>query len=340
MTEAQLQYLIAHKAVPHPTNTLELVETHISWVLLGDAFVYKIKKPLKLSFLDFSTLAKRKAYCEQEVVLNRRLAPAMYLGILPVHETSGGCVLGGPAGGPIDYAVLMRRMDTSRQMDLLLERGAVDLESIHGLADRIAQFHRDADKVPEGEDWRELYEEFADLKTVQAFLEDHLGRHTGRLIQDANEWALNFLKGVRGRIGERNARGFVVDGHGDLHCRNIFLLEEPVIFDCIEFNEDFRKLDVLSEVAFLAMDLERFGRKELSAAFCKRYFAQYPCLENKTDERLFLFYKMYRANVRMKVTAIQLLGKMDRGIHPEERSLLTNFHGLFRSYYIELSTSW
>jgi aminoglycoside phosphotransferase family enzyme len=112
------------------------------------------------------------------------------------------------------------------------------------------------------------------------------------------------LESLKDRIEARKAAGFVRDGHGDLHCRNIFLTQPPVIFDCIEFSEELRTLDVLSEIGFLCMDLERFGRSELADAFLHEYLEQYPCVENDADRLLLIFYKMYRANVRMKVTAL------------------------------------
>ena len=125
MTEAEVKQIIDLRAVPHPTEALSLTETHISWVLLADTHVYKLKKPLKFSFLDFSTLQKRQTACENEVALNRRLAPEMYLGVLPVISEAGQLRIGGPAGPVADYAVCMRRMDERRQMDVLMELGRV-----------------------------------------------------------------------------------------------------------------------------------------------------------------------------------------------------------------------
>jgi aminoglycoside phosphotransferase family enzyme len=141
---------------------------------------------------------------------------------------------------------------------------------------------------------------------------------------------------MSGRIEERKAMGFVVEGHGDLHSRNIFLLNPPVIFDCIEFNEALRTLDVLSEVGFLCMDLERFGRADLADAFMERYQQRTRCLRDATDRQLFLFYKLYRANVRLKVHALQLQKGLVSGATREmELKRVSEYLRLFRGYFEE-----
>ena len=260
MTQEDLNRIIDSKAVPYPTGQISLVETHISWVLLTDSYVYKIKKPLKFSFLDFSTLEKRRLYCEQEVALNRRLAPEMYLGVLAVVSEDGKLAIDGQGGALVDYAVWMRRMDENMQMDLLMEQGRVTNKDMEGLAEVLADFHRTALKVPGGTSFEELLEEFTDIRTVIPFVKKHFGEVASDLLEEVNLWVPGFLETVRRRIRERDRQGYVIDGHGDLHCRNIFLLDPPVVFDCIEFNEDLRSLDMLNEIAFLCMDLERYGR--------------------------------------------------------------------------------
>ncbi|HZJ21123.1 MAG TPA: hypothetical protein VFD35_12330 [Pricia sp.] len=305
MTRDQIDHIIDTKAVPHPTDGIKLSETHISWVVLTDHYVYKIKKPVKFDFLDFSTLEKRKYYCEQEVKLNQRLAPSMYLGILPINRSGNAFKIEDNPGEVIDHAVLMKRMDGTKQLDLLLDNENVKTDAIIKLADKVSSFHQKAAIVPEGRDWKEIYREFEDIKSVQDFFVRHFDEAAGQFIEELDRQAYQFLKANKERIAERNKSGFVIDGHGDLHTRNIFLLEEPVIFDCIEFNEDLRKLDKLNEIAFLCMDLERYGRFDLSKVFIGRYLSKMDAIENKTDERLFLFYKLYRANVRMKIHAIE-----------------------------------
>lgn len=337
MTQDQVNYIIDNKAIPYPTDGIKLIETHISWVILTDQYAYKIKKPIRFSFLDFSTLEKRKEYCEKEVKLNKRLAPAIYLEVIPIKNNNGKYRINDNQGSIIDYAVLMRRMDETKQMDLLLDHGTVKEESIIQLADVLAFFHQEAAIVPEGEDWRELYEEFEDIVSVQNFLVSYFGKETGQLVEEVNRWAYQFLNGIKKRIDERNKKGFVIEGHGDLHTRNIFLLDDPVIFDCIEFNDDFRKLDILNEIAFLCMDLERFGRSDLSKIFREHYFSKIRCIENKTDEQLFCFYKLYRANVRLKVHAINAQAfDITRDKRQREMALLSQYLELYKLYYKDL----
>ncbi|MDX1334008.1 MAG: hypothetical protein R3252_13345, partial [Robiginitalea sp.] len=240
MTGKELHQIIKSRAVPYPTGELSLIETHISWVLLADSHAYKFKKPLKLSFLDFSTLDKRRVACEQEVSLNSRLAPGMYLGVLPVLSEDGRLRIDGPPGPVVDYVVCMLRMDESRQMDLLMEAGSVREADVEGIAGVLANFHRTAQKVPGGTSFEELLEEFTDIASVIPFVEELFGQKAARLLEEVNQWVPRFLRQVQGRVQERDRLGYVIDGHGDLHCRNIFLLDPPVIFDCIEFNADLR----------------------------------------------------------------------------------------------------
>ena len=339
MTEKELQQIINSRAVPYPTKELSLIETHISWVLLADSHVYKFKKPLKFSFLDFSTPEKRRLACQQEVVLNRRLAPEMYLGVLPVNFQEGKLRIDGPAGGIVDYVVLMRRMEESRQMDLLMEEGKVKKADVERIAVVLAAFHRTAVKVPGGTSFDELLEEFTDIGTVIPFVEKHLGTKEANLLKDVNAWVPGFLEKVQGRVQERDRQGYVIDGHGDLHCRNIFLLDAPVIFDCIEFNADLRSLDMLNEIAFLCMDLERYGRPDFARAFIRKYLAENPIMEEETDQVLFLFYKMYRANVRIKVSCIHQLEKTGPEVSRlKERDLIRQYLGLYEGYFRELKT--
>ena len=304
MTLDQVNYIVEKRAVPYRSEEIDLVATHISWVLVGATHVYKIKKPKKFSFLDFSTLEKRKHFCQKELELNRRLAPSMYLDVLPITDFNGKIEIGGKDGVIIDYAVLMKRMDDTRQMDRLLECNRVTVDDIEALATILANFHQHAEVIEEGEDWKALFAEFEDVYSVEGYIVDEFGAEKGRVIKNMVNWAHSFLDHIQDRIAERNTKGFVIDGHGDLHSRNIFLLEAPVIFDCIEFNEEFRKLDVLSEIAFLCMDLERFGRFDLSAELLDRYLEKYKCVADERDRALFHFYKMYRANVRLKVHSL------------------------------------
>ncbi len=337
MKQPQIARLMEQYATRHPGDRPELVETHISWVLLARKEVFKIKKPLKFNFLDFSTLEARKHFCEQEVVLNRRLAPDMYLGVIPIREDVGLDTAGSGQGRVVEYAVWMRRMDETLQLDRLLGQGGVTPADMVGLARMLAAFHRQAEVVHGAEDWQDLYREFEDLRSVMPVLESCLGAEARDLVVWVLEKTKIFLKGLDARIEARKKAGFVRDGHGDLHCRNIFMTHPPVIFDCIEFSEELRTLDVLSEIGFLCMDLERLGRDDLSEAFSLEYQRHFRCIENEADNSLLLFYKMYRANVRMKVTALALGPDLVGGKpNPEARDQLQGYYRLFEAYALNL----
>lgn len=305
MTQKQIDYIIENKAIPYDTKEIQLKETHISWVIMTDNYVFKIKKPVKFNFLDFSTLKKRKYYCEEEVKLNRRLAPFMYLGICKVKNESEEYHIGKGGGILVDYAVLMKRMDETKQLNLLLDKGEVNSAELVKLADKVASFHKKATVITDGINWRQLYNEFENILSVKDFFVKHFGEDSKKFIQDLNEQVYQFLNKNQERIRERNENGNVIDGHGDLHSKNIFLLKNPVVFDCLEFNQDLRKIDQLNDIAFLCMDIERYNQHDLSRTFSERYFSKTGSMETNIDKQLFLFYKLYRANVRMKVLAIE-----------------------------------
>lgn len=335
MTRQQVLGFVDSYQAQHPGNRPVLVETHISWVVLAREEVFKIKKPLHFSFLDFSTLEKRKYYCQQEVALNSRLAPAMYRGVVAIQKQNGQIVAHGSTGKIIDYAVWMHRMDESRQLDRLLERGEVSPGEMEELARLVAEFHHRTPSVTQAEDWLDLYREFEDLASVIRVLAACLGRQAVARITHVQGQARVFLEGLKNRIEQRKAAGFVRDGHGDLHCRNIFMTRPPVIFDCIEFSEELRTLDVLSEIGFLCMDLERFGREDLSAAFLEAYLRHFTCVETEDDRQLLVFYKMYRANVRMKVTALAI-NPAAALPDPHLVAVLESYYGLFDRYAHQL----
>lgn len=306
MTIDQIQNILQHQHYPGRKLPVELIETHASWVILTPEFVFKIKKPVRYSFLDFSTVEKRALYCWEELHLNRRLAPDMYLDVLPIGLNDDGLPeIGAKNGIPIDTAVQMKRMDNSKQMDKLLGRNAVSLADMDALAKVLARFHQTV-VIPRGEvpyragdnrsDFFDLFEREAEC--VQLF--------GSGAVSTLNNWRQKtgqFLERHEPRFQERASAGFWVHGHGDLHSRNIFLLPEgPLVFDCIEFNPHFRKLDVLNELAFLCMDLDANGHPELALFFMKKYCERWPCIEGAEDERLFQYFKAYRANVRLKVT--------------------------------------
>ncbi|WP_455374586.1 bifunctional aminoglycoside phosphotransferase/ATP-binding protein [Kaarinaea lacus] len=288
----------------HPVDAFEVIETHISWVLLTGQYVYKIKKPVNFGFLDFSTLEKRHLYCEEEVRLNRRLAPQLYIGVVAIHGTQEHPNINGQ-GPVLEYAVKMKQFPQSTQLDRLLAEKGLDNAVIDKLAGKVARFHLAIDSV-------EKDSSFGDLEHIQQPVLDNFS-HIRSCIDDKNvipllnkleEWTKKKLKLLTEIIQKRKDQGFVRECHGDMHLRNIALWnDEIIIFDCIEFNKNFYWIDVVSEIAFLVMDLEDRKHHALARRFLNSY------LEITGDYeglRLLRFYKVYRAMVRAKVDALRV----------------------------------
>ena len=298
----------------------ERIDTHISWVLLGEC-AYKIKKPVRFSFLDFSTRQRREFFCGEEVRLNRRLSPDVYLGVVPVSLESGRLVLEG-RGDAVDHAVKMRRLDGSRKMDALLEKGEVGLDVSREMAGIVAGFHGKADRRGGYNSPELLSAQVADLSNSRDVIERAcgLGKWVDRLLSRSSL----FIRKNAGLLRSRAEEGYVRDCHGDLHSGNVFLQDGIRIIDCVEFSEDFRCIDVASDVAFMAMDLECRGRPDLSDAFVEAYSA---ATGDPGLEALLPLYKCYRANVRAKIAAIdyqssptaEARGRIDRYVLMAER---------------------
>lgn len=288
---------------PHPVNAVRIIETHISWVLLTGAFAYKIKKPVKLDFADFSTLERRRDYCFRELQLNRRLARELYLDVVPITGSAADPQVGG-AGEAIEYAVRMREF---AQHDLLADRiarGAVAPEQIDALADILAAFHeRAAVAAPDsrfGAAGALLQAALDNFTAIERLLSGN-GMHLRigalkRFTQQCHARLANVF-------AERRERGRIRECHGDLHSGNIALMDDaPVIFDCIEFNESFRWIDVIDEVAFLVMDLAARGRSDFGFRCLDRYLAAGGDYHGLA---LLRYYLVYRAMVRAKIDCIR-----------------------------------
>lgn len=304
MTKEQIDSLLSAGKFQKQTGEMEFIETHISWVFLGDAFVYKIKKPVQYSFLDFSTLELRKYYCHREIELNKRMTKNVYLDVLPVRKWKEQIIVGGEDGMIIDYAVKMNKLDTEKQMDKLLTQNLVKESDIKNLAEKIASFHKNTTIIYE-KDSSDIREKFNDLAAEKEFIKEQLGISFGDIVGNAIKFSDKFMNKNKGLIENRLQEGFCRDGHGDLHSRNIFLLPEPVPFDCIEFNDDFRQTDVLNEVAFLCMDMDAYDHPALSEMFLKYYNEFFPAMKTDREYQLFIYYKSYRANIRAKVNAMR-----------------------------------
>lgn len=309
MTTEQVKSIVASGAFPGQKTPAEWVETHISWVILSPEYAFKIKKPVMLGFVDFSTPELRKFYCQEELRLNRRLAPDLYLAVLPIGGTGARPVIGATGTPALDHALQMRRMDSRRQMDILLNEGQVTPRHMEDLAAILSVFHRGAvlREVP-GYHPAAHWADFAELYRYGKDLEDRLGSSAPLVLQQWRSRLPEFLEQHSERFQERIRQGFWVDGHGDLHARNIFLPTGslPVVFDCLEFSAYFRHSDILNELAFLCMDLEARGRPDLSTHFLKAYRQHWEVFPAPEDHTIFRFFKAYRANVRLKVALIEL----------------------------------
>ncbi len=304
MDTDQIHALKNSCSLPGSCSDLTLKETHISWIIMSDDYAFKIKRPVKYTFLDFSTPEKRKHFCKEELKLNRRLAPEMYLDILPVTNNMLKKTSGKKEKEIIDHAVWMKRMDNSLEMDNLLETGKVTTVHIDKLAEKVAGFHDRTQVVKKPGDIDAQQELYADIKTIIPYLNEKGYRFWENKIHSCIESSENFLKKNKDLLDQRVDRGFHRDGHGDLNSRNIFLYDDPLIFDCIEFNAGFRQIDVLNEIAFLCMDLEFFGQEDLSNLFYQKYLFHSGIEDEPFMRRLFSYYKGYRANVKAKVTIL------------------------------------
>jgi aminoglycoside phosphotransferase family enzyme len=290
MTSPILRQIIDNQAYPGAAGDAELIETHISWVVLTKEFAFKIKKPVRFPFLDFSMLDKRQFFCEREVVLNNRLSRGIYLGVLPIHRLGDQMAIGGRYGEVVDYAVQMKRLDSRRLMPVLLESNSVIPDDLRKIARQLAAFHASAETIRQPPDVAEMQADFADILKIKDFVRENISAAAAQNLERVVSTSQRFLQQRQQRLTERALAGNVVDGHGDLHSRNIFLLEEPVIFDCIEFNDHLRQGDVLNEIAFL-----------------EEYLEKNPCIRDDADWQLFRYFKSYRANVRAKVTALRAM---------------------------------
>jgi aminoglycoside phosphotransferase family enzyme len=325
-----VQALLKPEAYPAPPRAIELVQTQISYVFLVDDLVYKIKKPVDFGFLDFTTLEKRKYFCEKEIELNRRLCPDAYLGVVTVIQNNDSFRIGG-RGEVTEYAVNMRLLPRELMMNVLLPANKVTPDMIKSVSDILVEFHRNA---ATGGEINTIGGIDAVIKnTSENFeqTENHIGttvtRETFQRIKDFTE---GFIQDNTSLFQRRIDGGKIRDCHGDLHAAHICFGDKICIYDCIEFIDRFRYIDVASEIAFLAMDLDRYGREDLSGLFVDSYVDR---SGDKDILSLLNFYKCYRACVRAKVGCQQY---EDPYIPASEKeTILANTRG-----YFELAESY
>lgn len=299
-----IQALLSPRAYPHPVDRVDLVQTHISYVLLAGDYVYKVKKPLDLGFLDYSTLEKRRFYCEEEVRLNARFCPRTYFGVSAIVEGTDGVSIDG-RGEVVEYAVRMRRLPADRVMADLLGRDEVTPAMVRSLGRRLAGFHASAET-------NDRIAGFGRVETVAANWRENFEQTApfiGRTVSEAQFEAVRayverFIDANRDLIERRAHEGRARDCHGDLRADAVVFEDDGVcVFDCIEFNDRIRFSDVASDLAFLAMDLDFRGYAGLADELVGAYV---DAALDSTLPLVFNFYRCYRAYVRGKVDGFQI----------------------------------
>ena len=309
-----IEALMKPEAYEEDPCSIELVQTHISAVFLTNNFVYKVKKAVNFGFLDFTTLEKRRVFCEKELKLNRRLCGDMYLEVVPINKADLVKIKG--EGKTVEYAVKMKRLPQEKIMSKLLEENKVDGKLDDRIAKIIAEFHSKAETNSEismfgslstiETNWKENFEQ------TEEFIGKSISADDFNLIRSKVE---GFTKKNAALFKKRMSEKRVRDCHGDIHSGNIFITDKVYIFDAIEFNERFRYSDTASDVAFLAMDLDYKKRTDLSDIFVEKY-VEYSGDQELT--KLLPFYKCYRAYVRGKVTSFKL---NDPNISTEDKTV-------------------
>lgn len=298
---AYIQYLLEASSYSHQADEIQLLQTHISFVVLAGLYAYKWKKPVNMGFLDFSTLEKRKYFCNQEIILNRRLCPEVYLDVARITRQGDSFCLNGH-GEIVEYGVLMARLPEDRMMGRIMERRLLARSDIERIVAKLVPFYERADKSEEVNSYGSATvvaeNILGNLSQVEPFIDhDILGRRQFERIRD---FTTNFI-GHEELFTLRQEEGRICDCHGDLHSGNICLVDEVCIFDCIEFSDRLRYGDVAADVAFLAMDLDLHGFEELSGYFIERFI---DCSEDPMLLSILDFYKCYRACVRGKINLL------------------------------------
>jgi hypothetical protein len=298
-----IQALLNPAAYPHPVTHIELIETHISWVLLTGQYAYKIKKNVQFDFLDFSTLEKRHFYCQEELRFNSRFAPGLYLQVVPISGSLQNPQMNG-SGEAIEYAVQMQQFDGSQLLSHIADRGELSSAIIDQIAELTAEFHRHAASDTSNSHFGTPQEthhwfqgNFAHIRPLinnEKFLQQ---------ILQLEHWGEQALLKNKRLMELRKQQGFIRECHGDLHLGNITLIDGKVTpFDGIEFNPSLHWIDVISEIAFVVMDLQQRGFNQLAHRFLNRYLSASGDYEGLT---LLPYYLVYRALVRCKVALLR-----------------------------------
>lgn len=315
------------RSYPHPVERVEQIETHISQVFLAGEKVYKLKKPLRFDFLDYSTLALRKQACEDEVRLNRRLADGVYLGVLAVTRDSAGALKLGGDGEPVEWCVVMNRLHEEATLQSSIREKRVSEEQLAGIARHLAGFYcgQPPLEITVGEFAAELQRHVRGNWSEIARDEQRFAPHEVRRIHGAQ---LVFLHRGRKLLNQRVSQHRIVDGHGDLRPEHIYLSSPPAIIDCIEFSDEFRRLDILDELCFLQSECAALGAEAVGRTVREQCLDE---LDDVADERVADFYLAYRACVRAKIALLRA-----RQLSGEAAEAARNL----AQRYFSLATAW
>ncbi len=301
--ERWIEFLKKPETYPHNPETVKLIQTHISYVAIAPPYVYKVKKPVNLGFLDFTTLEKRLFFCRKEVELNRRLCRDIYEGVVPISRLDDALAVE-DSSRIIDYAVKMKQLDAEGFLHGRLRQDKVERQDLDRLAKHLKSFYLNQESSPKIAEnayiariRAPIDENFAQ---TERFVGDLIAEHAFRAIKEYNE---QFFCRYSALLNHRRTGGRILDCHGDLRLEHVHIDPENVrIFDSVEFNDRFRYIDVANEIAFLAMDLDFHGRRDLAGYFAEQMTE---CLEDSGLLRLLDFYECYRAYVRAKVESLK-----------------------------------
>ncbi|GAB2176997.1 hypothetical protein [Dongia sp. agr-C8] len=291
---AKLAFLRRPSSYADGTTTVEVKETHMSWVFLTRQRVYKLKKSVRYDFLDFSTVALRRRFCEEELRLNRRLAPDVYLGVLPLTVTpQGGLSLGG-SGAAVDWLVEMRRLPESRMLDTVIRDGNLRPQDIAGVAGILDAFYAAAPRLAvSGQSCRRKLLQVVEGNRGE--LRRYCTPATGFLIDRICDAQARYIRECAARFEQRAQSGCILEGHGDLRPEHVFLGPPVQIIDCLEFERDFRIGDIVDDLASLALECDRLGASQVGRALLRM-----PSVRDAPAD-LIAFYKSHRATIRAKL---------------------------------------
>lgn len=294
--DEKVAFLRSPDAYPSPPAAVQVTETHMSWVFFAGERVYKLKKPVRYAFLDFSTLEARHRNCDREVRLNRRLAADVYYGIVPLVISDGRLQLDGD-GRVVDWLVNMRRLPEERMLDAAIRGNAVNAEDIRKLTALLTDFYRRSAPVEMGAvEYRARFEH--DVRANYAELAAPQYALSAPQLERVTQTQLRFVGGSSAMLEQRARDRKIIDAHGDLRPEHICLTDEPRIIDCLEFRREFRLLDPFDELAYLAMECERLGAAPVGDQVLRQY--REAASDAPADE-LIWFYKAFRACLRAKI---------------------------------------